>query len=416
MTVHITGMGAVTPLGADVPSTWSAMRAGRSGIRRIDRFPVADHTVHIAGDVLDFDPLEYLSAPDARRLESFVQYGVSAAVQALAQAGIDAEDDRIDRERVLVVVGTGYGCTATNADAVDVLAQRGPSGFGPRHAVYGTHDLVATQIAVRYDFRGEAIALSAACASGNAAIGHGRRLIESGEADVVVVAGADGEVLPRDLAVVAGARALTTQFNYDPERASRPFDRERSGFVLAAGGGALVLESEASRAARGARSLAILRGYGASNDAHHVTAPHPDGRGARRAMRTALSTAGVAPERIGYVNAHGTSTRLNDEVEAHALRDVLDGARGTAISSTKSMTGHMIGATAVIEAIACVQALRTGWAPPTLNLDDNEFPFLDLVPHTARRFSGRFALSNSFGFGGHATSIVLEASDREGAP
>jgi 3-oxoacyl-[acyl-carrier-protein] synthase II len=413
MRVHITGTGAVTPLGGDVESTWSGMVAGESGVRVIDRFPLEGHAVRISGDVHGFDPLRYFTAAELRRLETFVQYGVAAAVQALDQAMIHAHDDGVDLDRVLVVVGTGYGCTATNADAVTVLAERGPGGFGPRHAVYGTHDLVATHLSARYGFRGESVGLSAACSSGNAAIGHGKRLIDAGEADIVVVAGADGAVLARDLAVVAGARALTTRFNDDPGRASRPFDRDRSGFVLAAGGGAVVLESDASVRRRGARSLAVLRGYGAANDAHHVTAPHPEGRGARTAMRKALAASDVPVSRIAYVNAHGTSTRLNDEVEAHAIHDVLDGARGTLVSSTKSMTGHMIGATAVVEAVACVEALRHGIAPPTLNLDDPEYPFLDLVPHRARAFAGRYAMSNSFGFGGHSTSIVLEATDGE---
>ncbi|MCI2957336.1 beta-ketoacyl-[acyl-carrier-protein] synthase family protein [Agromyces atrinae] len=413
MSVHVTGTGAVTPLGGTVESTWAAMRDGRSGIGIIDRFPLDGHSVHISGDVRGFEPLDYFSAPELRRLESVVQYGVAAAVQALDQAGIVAGDASIDLDRVLVVVGTGYGCAATNADAVTVLGERGPGGFGPRHAVYGTHDLIATQIAARYGFRGESIAMSAACASGNVAIGQGKRLIDSGEADIVVVIGADGEVLARDLAVVAGARALTSGFNADPTRASRPFDRGRSGFVLAAGGGAVVLEADASVRARAARSLAVLRGYGSANDAHHVTAPHPEGRGARAAMTKALAVADLPASSVAYVNAHGTSTRLNDEIEAFAIRDVLADADGLLVSSTKSMTGHMIGATAVVEAIACVEALRSGIAPPTLNLDDPEYPFLDLVPHHARAFTGNFALSNSFGFGGHSTCIVLEASDRE---
>lgn len=416
MSVHITGTGVITPLGSTVDSTWAAMLEGRSGVRVIDRFSLEGHSVHITGDVMGFEPLEYFNAPDLRRLESVVQYGVAAAVQALEQAGIAAGEEGPDLDRVSIVVGTGYGCSATNADAVTVLEERGPRGFGPRHAVYATHDLIATQIAARYGFRGESIAMSAACASGNVAIGQGKRLIDAGEADVVVVVGADGEVLARDLAIVSGARALTTRFNADPTRASRPFDRDRSGFVLAAGGGAIVLESDVSARNRGARTLAILRGYGAANDAHHVTAPHPDGRGARAAMTKALTASGLDASVISYVNAHGTSTRLNDEIEAYAIRDVLAEAVGVLVSSTKSMTGHMIGATAVVEAIACVEALRCGVAPPTLNLDDSEFPFLDLVPNHARSFEGSYAMSNSFAFGGHSTAIVLEASDRRVLP
>lgn len=414
MTVHITGVGAVTPLGGDVPTTWNAMLAGRSGIAGVTRFPVDDHPVRISGDVRGFDPGRYFAPFELRRLETFVQYGVAAAVQALDDGGVAPGSESWDPERVCIVVGTGYGCTATNADAVSVLAERGPAGFGPKHAVYGTHDLVATQVALRYGFRGESIAMSAACASGNIALGQGKRLIDSGEADAVLVIGADGEVLARDLAVVAGAGALTSKYNDDPERASRPFDRHRSGFVLAAGGGAMLLESEESLRSRRASSRGILRGYGSANDAHHVTAPHPDGRGARTAMTKAVRSAGLAPSDIAYVNAHGTSTRMNDDIEAHAIRDVLGGEDGLLVSSTKSMTGHMIGAAALLEAIVCVAALRAQTAPPTINLDDPEYPFLDLVPHTSRPFRGGFAMSNSFGFGGHSTAVVIEAVDGEG--
>ena len=404
--VVVTGLGAVTPLGVGVDATWSAMLEGTSGIHRVSRFDASDHKVRIAGDILDFDASAHLPKPYDHRLETYAQYGVVAAEEAMRQAGLPGPGT--DPDRLSVVVGTGYGCTRTNADAVRRLDAVGPRRLGPTCAVFGAQDIVAGYLSLTHTARGEAVSVSAACASGTVAIGHGLRLLRAGVADAVVVVGAEGAVEEKDLAVVAGAQALTTSHNDDPERASRPFDRDRDGFVLSCGGAAMVLETAEHARARGARALAEVRGYGAASDAHHLTAPHPEGRGARAAMRKALADARVDATEVDHVNAHGTSTRLNDGVEAEALADLLGDRTGRVpVTSTKSMTGHMIGAAGVIEALACVQALDTGWVPPTVNCDDLEYSFLDVVRTGARRKRPGTALSNSFGFGGHCASVVL---------
>ena len=410
MSVHVSGLGAVTPVGTDFTSTWDALLHGSVGIGRITRFDPSDHTVQIAGEIPDFDPSGVLSKPDCRRLETYAQYGIAAAVEALDQAGISPGE--VDPERFSFVIGTGYGCTATNTDAVRLFDASGPARFGPLHAVYGAQDVVASYLSLRYQAWGEATSISTACASGNAALGQGLRLIALGEADVVVVVGAEGAVEPRDLAVVGGSRALTSTFNDDPTRASRPFDRNRDGFVLSAGGAAVVLESEQHLKRRGGTSYATMLGYGAATDAHHLTAPHPQGRGAKAAIRKALRSAGVTPDQVGYVNAHGTSTPLNDAVEADAITEVF--AHPVPVSSTKSMTGHMIGAAGVVEAAVAVMSLHTGWVPPTVNCDDPEFEQLNVV-HTAGREHPRVAISNSFGFGGHCTTTVFGATETAAA-
>lgn len=403
-TALVTGIGAVTPVGIGVGPTWRALLEGASGIRRPTRFDPADHKVQIVGEVPGFDARDHLPKPYDHHMESYAHYGVVAAEEALAQAGLPYAG--LDPERFGIVVGTGYGCTRTNADAVHRLDELGPRRMGPTCAVFGAQDIVAGYLSMAHDARGEAVSLSVACASGTAALGHGLRLVRSGAADVVVVVGAEGAVEPKDLAVVAGAQALTSTHNDSPTTASRPFDRARDGFVLSCGGGAMVLESEEHARRRGAKPLARLLGYGAASDAHHLTAPHPEGRGARTAIRKALADARRDPRAVDHVNAHGTGTRLNDEVEAAAVRDVI--GEGTEVTSTKSMTGHMIGAAGVVEAIACVEALRTGCVPPTINCDDPEFPFIDVVRTAAREARPRLAVSNSFGFGGHCASVVLE--------
>lgn len=405
----VTGMGAVTPVGVGVRNAWQALLDARSGVRRISRFDPEGHSVMIGGEVQDFDPAAFLPRPFDHRLETYGQYGVVAALEALDQAGVDPAE--LDLERVSVVVGTGYGCTATNTEAVRRLDSLGPTRMGPTYSVFGAQDVVAGYLSMRLGATGEALSVSTACASGTVAIGAGLRLLRAGVADLVVVVGAEGAVEPKDLAVVAGARALTATHNDDPSTASRPFDRGRDGFVMSGGGAALVLETAEHATTRGAAPLAEVAGYGAASDAHHLTAPHPEGRGALAAMRKAVAEAGIAPRDIDHVNAHGTSTRLNDAIEAHALSELLGEQAGrAAITSTKSMTGHMIGAAGTFEAIACVQALRTGWVPETANCDDLEFDFLDIVRGGAREARPRIALSNSFGFGGHCASVVLRAA------
>lgn len=405
----VTGLGAVCPVGLGMEAAWESLLAGTSGISGITSFDTTDFSVRIAGQVAPFDPEAYLPRQDCRRFDSYALYGIVAGIQALTDAGIGPDD--VEPERFSIVVGTGYGCTAANTAAVRLLDDKGPSRFGPGPAVYGAQDIVATYLSLRYQALGEAFSVSAACASGNVAVGQGHRLVESGEADVVLVIGSEGAVEPRDLAIVSGSRALTATHNNSPGTASRPFDRGRDGFVLSAGGAALVLESEGHARRRGASTLARLVAYGAASDGHHLTAPHPQGRGAVRAMRKALASAGVRLGDRVHVNAHGTSTPLNDAIEAQAIVEVFGSRAGEIpVTSTKSLTGHMIGAAGTFEAAASVMALRTGWVPPTANCDDPEFA-IDVVRGEARKVDPTWVMSNSFGFGGHCTSIVLAAGD-----
>jgi 3-oxoacyl-[acyl-carrier-protein] synthase II len=410
MRARITGLGAVSPLGLGMDENWAKLTAGVSGISRIKSFDTSEFRVQIAGEIRDFDPAEFLPAVDARRFDSYASMAVVAAIQAVEQSGIDFS--RTDPTRVSVVVGTGYGCTEANTAAVRLLDSAGPSRFTPLPSIYSAQDVVAGYLSIRWGLRGEALCLSAACASGTVAIGNAMRLISSGEADVVIVIGADGAVTPRDLAVVSGARALTAHYNDSPTNASRPFDRERDGFVLSAGGAALVLESAEHAARRGANVAATLLGYGAATDAHHLSAPHPEGRGAVSAMSRALATAGLEPSDIDHVNAHGTSTKLNDYVEARALQTVFGPTISeTTVTSTKSMTGHMIGAAGTFEAAVAVMTMQNSTVPPTINCTDLEFEFLNLVRDSAREQPITYAMSNSFGFGGHCASVVIGPAD-----
>ncbi len=410
MTVRVTGLGALSPLGVGMADNWDALLRGTVGITRITAFDPLEFRVHIAGEVVPFDAAEVLPPQDARRLDSYAQFGVVAGIQAVEDSGLDLA--AVDPTRFSIVVGTGYGCTAANTEAVRLLDRSGPARFTPAPAVYGAQDIVAAYLSLRWGALGESLCLSAACASGTIAIGQAMRQIEWGLADVVVVIGADGAVTPRDLAVVCGSRALTATHNDDPKSACRPFDRDRDGFVLSAGAGALVLESAEHAARRGASVRASLVGYGAASDAHHLTAPHPEGRGAVTAMRRALASAGLEPGAVDHVNAHGTGTPKNDEAEAHALRTVFgDHVGAVAVTSTKSMTGHMIGAAGTYEAAATVLACAEGRVPPTMSCPDPEFDFLDVVRDEARATPVTYALTNSFGFGGHCATVVVGPPD-----
>lgn len=404
--VAITGMGTISPVGNTIPEAWDSLRAGRSGVSLLTGFDTSDYPVKIGGEIRGFDPEEFVGGPDARRMDPYALYAIAAGMQALEDAGIAA--GTCVPERFSVLVGTGYGCTSVNAEAVALLQHKGPRAFGPKFAIQQAADVVGSYLSIRFQAFGESFAVNAACASGSVVVGQGMRLIMSGMADVVLVIGADGPIAPRDLAIVSGARALTSTFNDTPERASRPFDRDRSGFVMAAGSAALVLESRDHAAKREAEVLGNLLGYGAASDAYHTTAPHPSGRGAVSAMRKALQSAGLHPNNVDYINAHGTSTLLNDMVEAQAIKDVFeDHALRVPISSTKSMTGHMIGGAGAFELCVAVQAIRTGWVPPTLNCDDPDFEGMDFVPNQARYAGPSVAMSNSFGFGGHCASLIV---------
>lgn len=407
--VVVTGMGAVTPLGVGAERTWEAVKAGRSGISALPE-EYADHSVRIGGLVDDDQVDALVSHTERKRLSRSSRYGVLAGREAVAAAGlVPGQAWPIDLDRFVILSATGYGPTEILHEGTRTLDARGPRAVSPYLSIFGATDAVSSYLSVEWGTRGANQGVSAACASGTVGLGEGLRLIRHGYADAVLVIGSEDAVTPQDMASTANMRALASTFNAEPHRASRPFDRDRAGFVMSAGAAAILLESEDSARARGADRATALIGYGATSDAHHATAPHPDGLGARRAMAEALRDAGITGERVDYVNAHGTSTRYNDETELAAIGHVLgERARRIPISSTKSMTGHMIGAAGVVEAMFCVQAMRDGVVPPTINLDDPEFPEFDLVPHEARQADVRTTVSNSFGFGGHNATIVLE--------
>ncbi|HEX2192827.1 MAG TPA: beta-ketoacyl-ACP synthase II [Acidimicrobiales bacterium] len=400
--VVVTGTGAVTPLGVDVDETWEAMLAGRSGVDRIASFEASELPVRIAAEVRNLDPDAHFGVRDARRLDRFAQLGMVAARQALAQSGLDVS---AGPERVGVVFGSGLGGVTTLVDQVGVLADRGPRRVSPFLIPMMMANTVAGQIAIETGARGPSSCTVTACAASATALGDASDLIRLGRADAVVAGGAEAAVTPLCMAAFAQMKALSTR-NDDPAAASRPFDGERDGFVVGEGGGAVVLEELEHARARGATVLAEVLGYGASSDAHHLTAPDPAGAGAVAAMRAALDDAGLPAEAVGYVNAHGTSTVLNDRTEALAIREVL--GTGPAVSSTKSVSGHLLGAAGVVEAIACVRVLATGLVPPTANLERPDPDVgLDLVAAAARERPVKVAVSNSFGFGGHNVTLVL---------
>ncbi|MET4921439.1 beta-ketoacyl-ACP synthase II [Streptomyces sp. PSRA5] len=405
-TVVVTGYGAVTPLGHTVHDTWAAMLAGRSGIATLDGIDVTGLGVRIGGQVRGFDPARYMPAPVRRRTDPYAQFALAAALEACEHAKLVVDEERAPR--IAVIIGSGYGPVASLGRAVNTLRDKGARAVSPFTPITTAIDSAAGEISMRLGTQGPSRAQSTACASGSDALGAAVRMIRGGDADAVVAGGADACLTTLDLAGSGNARALSTR-NDDPTAACRPFDADRDGFVMSEGAAVVVLEAAETAAARGAVVLAELAGYGASSDAHHWTAPHPRGRGARLAVEAALRDAGVVPDEVDYVNAHGTGTLLNDAVETAVLREVL-GERVTRIpvSSTKSVTGHMIGAAGAVELVAAIQALRTGTVPPTVNCHQPIDPEINFVPHEAQTHDGmRVALSNSFGFGGHNAALVV---------
>jgi 3-oxoacyl-[acyl-carrier-protein] synthase II len=408
--VAVTGLGIVSPVGVGVDAAWEALATGRSGVGLITSFDTTGYTTRFAACIDDFDPSPVLDAKEARRLSRFQQFALVAADEALRDAGIGPVDEA-EAERVGVVVGSGIGGLGLMEEQARVLAERGPSRVSPFLVPGMIVDVAAGLISIRYGFKGINYAVVSACATGNHAIGEAFESIRRGSADVIVAGGVDAGVTPLGLAGFAAARALSTR-NEDPAGASRPFDAGRDGFVIGEGGAILILEEWEHAVARGANIRAEILGYGATADAYHVTAPAPDGDGARRAMRLALEQAAIEPSEVGYINAHGTSTPLGDAAETGSIREVF-GAQAPPVSSTKSMTGHLLGGAGAVEAVACVRALETGVLPPTINYTDPDPECdLDYVPNVARVANPAVALSNSFGFGGHNAAILLGRADR----
>jgi 3-oxoacyl-[acyl-carrier-protein] synthase II len=406
--VVVTGLGIVSPVGIGVSAAWSSIVAGKSGISRITRFDAGAFPTQIAGEVKGFDVAKWLSPKEARRFDTFIHYGLAAAIDALKDSGIDL--DKEEREQVGVCIGSGIGGLPLIEDTHNAMLAGGVRKISPFFVPGTIINMIAGQLSIMYGLKGPNLALVTACTTANHCIGEAGRLIEYGDADVMIAGGAEATVSPLGVGGFCAARALSTR-NDAPEQASRPWDKERDGFVLGEGAGVLVIEEYEHAKKRGARIYSELAGYGMSADAHHITAPCEDGEGAARCMVNAMRNGSVNPGDVDYINAHGTSTPLGDIAETVAVKRCFGEHAGKlAVSSTKSMTGHLLGAAGGIEAVFSAMAVHEQVAPPTINLV-NQDPQCDLdyVPNTARKMRIKVALSNSFGFGGTNGSLVFRA-------
>ncbi len=404
--VVVTGMGAITPLGNDVDTTWQRIVRGESGIDRITLFDPEGFETQIAGEVRGFDPSQYLGPKEARRLDRVLQFAVAATVQALRDAELTI--DGRNAEDVAVLVSSGIGGLMTLSEQFKVLFEKGPRRISPFLIPMMIIDMVAGQVSIHTGAKGPNFSVVSACATGATSIGEGAELIRRGDARVAIVGGSEASITPIGIAGFNAMNALSTR-NDEPTKASRPFDALRDGFVMAEGAGVLVLEDLEHALDRGARIYAEVLGYGATADASHITQPAEGGEGVARAMRMAMGKAGLRPEDIDYINAHGTSTPLNEKYETLAIKSALgDHAYRVPVSSTKSMTGHMLGAAGAVEAIFCIQAIRTGIIPPTINYEvpDPDCD-LDYVPNAARAAQVDVAMSNAMGFGGHNAVLIF---------
>ncbi|HLZ76393.1 beta-ketoacyl-ACP synthase II [Phenylobacterium sp.] len=424
--VVITGIGLITPLGQGTEISWANILAGKSGLGKITTFDITEEfACRVAGEVPrvdgrggggpdvpgSFDPDQTLSARDQRRIDDFILYGIAAADEAVKDSGWQpGEDDVEGRERTGVMIGSGIGGLATIEKTSIEMHEKGPRRVSPFFIPSALINLASGQVSIRYGFKGPNHAVVTACATGAHAIGDAARLIKYGDADVMIAGGAEAAICPVGMAGFIAARAMSTGFNDTPEKASRPYDKDRDGFVMGEGAGVLVLEEYEHAKARGAKIYAEVAGYGLAGDAYHITAPADDGDGGFRAMKAALKDAGVSMAEVDYINAHGTSTPLGDEIELGAVTRLLGDAAGNAtMSSTKSATGHLLGAAGAIEAAFSVLAIRDQIAPPTINLDNPSVETeIDLVPHKAKPMKIDVALSNSFGFGGTNASVVFK--------
>ena len=398
--IVITGMGAVTPVGIGVEEYWKNITEGRSGIDTIKTFDPSELAVQIAGEIKNFNPSDYLAKDLIRKTDPFMQYAYIAAEEAIKQSGIT-----IEPERTGIIMGTAMSGVATTAFTQDALSGASHKKVGPRFIPKILGNIAAANIAIDYNIQGPSFTVSTACSSGGDAINTACMCMQAGKADIMLAVGAESVLCPLVIYSLANAKALSRR-NDDP--ASRPFEITRDGFVIGEGGGALVLETEEHALARGARIYGVIAGCGNTCDAHHVTAPHPEGRGAIACMKQSLAEAGIEPSQIGYINAHGTATNKGDSVETNAIKTVF-GETLPFVSSTKGATGHMMGAGGITETIACVMAIETGVIPPTINLHevDPECAGIDFVPNTAKQARIDYAMSNAFGFGGQNSSIIV---------
>ncbi|MHB1133045.1 MAG: beta-ketoacyl-ACP synthase II [Chloroflexota bacterium] len=405
--VVVTGLGAVTPLGNDVTSTWKGLVEGRSGIGPITAFDASNLEVRIAGEARDFKPTDYMEVKEARRMDRFTHFALAAAKQAVGDANLDIRGN--NAEAVGVAIGSGIGGISTIVEQVRVMDLKGPRRVSPFLVPMMIGNMASGQVSIAVGAKGPNIAVVSACATSAHCVGEAAEIIRRGDADAMVAGGSEAPIIPIGIVAFSQAQALSTH-NDEPEKACRPFDAQRDGFVAAEGGAVLVLEELEHARRRGARIYCELVGYGSTADAYHITAPPEGGEGAARAMRMALRKAGLQPEEVTYVNAHGTSTQLNDKAETEALKGVFgEHAYKLAVSSTKSMVGHLLGAAGAIESIVCIKTIETGVIHPTVNYEHPDPNCdLDYVPNVARRATVDVAMTNSLGFGGHNASLIFK--------
>ena len=404
--VVVTGIGVISPLGLNLSATWEGLIAGKSGIDYITLFDTESYETKIAGEVKGFEPTDYINRKDARHMDRFAQLAVAASLQALEQSGIQINS--INQEYIGIIIGSGIGGLTTLFEQNKILLEKGPDRVSPFLIPMMISDIAAAQVSILLGVKGPNLCTTSACSSGSDAIGVAHEIIRRGDAQVMIAGGSEALINPIGIAAFNALNALSTR-NNEPQLASRPFDAERDGFVISEGSGILILENLAHAQKRGANIMAEIMGYGASGDAHHVTQPLEHGGGAAKAMQIALNKARLATTEIDYINAHGTSTPLNDNMETKAIKTVFgDNAYHIPISSTKSMMGHLIGGAGAVEAATCIMVIRHGVIPPTINLThpDPECD-LDYVPNVARRARVTTVLSNSFGFGGHNSVLVI---------
>lgn len=396
----------VSPLGNNVEQSWSAIKSGQSGIAPLTAFDVSAYSTRFGGSIKDFDIADYMPAKDGRKMDPFIQYGMAAGIEAITDSGLEVTDE--NRGRIGAAIGSGIGGIGSIEKTREILDNRGPRKISPFFVPSSITNMIGGNLSIKYGFQGPNIAIVTACTTGTHNIGIAGRMIQMGDADVMVVGGAEMATTPVGLGGFAAARALSSR-NDDPQAASRPWDKDRDGFVLSDGAGVLVLEEYELAKARGAKIYAELSGFGMSGDAYHMTSPPEDGRGAADSMRNALRDATLNPDQVDYINAHGTSTNAGDVAETLAVKSVFGHAsQDLAVSSTKSMMGHLLGAAGAVEAIFSVLAIQDSLAPPTINLDNpDEDCDLNYVPHTAQEKSIKVAMSNSFGFGGTNGTVLF---------
>lgn len=408
--VVITGLGTISPVGHDPETAWQHILAGRSGVGPITHYDASEYKTRFAAEVKDFDPIALYGSREARRMDRFAQFAVAASMQALGNARLEINDS--NRDRIGIIIGSGIGGLGTLFEQMQIFFERGPSRVSPFLVPMMLPDTAAGMVAIYLGLRGPNMAVVTACATGTNAVGEAAELIRRGQADAMLAGGSEAVIVPIAMAGLSVMTALSTR-NDDPERASRPFDLQRDGFVMGEGSAVLLLESEEHALARGATVLAEVTGYGATNDAYHISAPAENGAGAAICMRNALQHANLTVKDIQYINAHGTSTPLNDKSETAAIKTVFgEQAYEIPVSSTKSMTGHLLGASGALEAMICTLAIRDQIMPPTINYETPDPDCdLDYVPNTCRPGELRHVMSNSFGFGGHNATIILSQPD-----